>query len=560
MWNSVVYCCARPKAIQMSNVDPSKRNIRRPRFSLRELMLLVAVIGLALAVLFSRPHRQRRAVDAIRALGGTVACVIGQGDGVPTTIRQSPWSRWMMGEVATRVRSIDLSNTKVTDSDLTQLESLSDTRALNLAQTPIQGVGLAVLRSMPQLKELDLSGTKITDASLAHLRRLSNLEVLNLNNTPITGTGLAVLRTLPSIGQLSLRNTGITNASLAHLAGLKQLRTLDLDNTQVTDAGLVRLQECVNLQALSLENTRVGMAGVLPLRCLTRLEDLKAMGLDLRRDDLYDENTLEKKLRYTRRSHVVSDPRLLSAIVRAWSRRQRQVVSWDIKSVGVQTERNVSFAIQQECVVDCRGRLRLSHTTLTTRNTSFVEVFNGRTVFTLFGDSVRGYPVACEGPGTIDWSESVLFPIALAFRPLVGLFAEADLVVTSDVEPIAGHNCVVMYHRDGKLWIDASRDYVPLRYCFTRRGVTYGKCDIAFSHHDQAGWVPTAWSHCRFDRDGTVVMRAEVKVSQCSINEPIAADVFQLVYPPTTRVRDRVTGNRYIVSADGTRRPARPGE
>jgi hypothetical protein len=351
-----------------------------------------------------------------------------------------------------------------------------------------------------------------------------------------------------------LRNTQIGDDSLAYLGGLQQLVELHLDNTQVTDAGLVHLRRCLHLQVLSLENTQVSVAGLSQLKGLVGLKDLQALGLDLAVDELSDIDALQQKWQYTTRSRVTSNPLLLGEILRAWKERQERLISFDIQSVGVQTERNTSFNVVQECVVDSQGHVRYSYSASTPIRTSFVTAFDGRTTKSLTTDPAGDYPFATERPGSTDWSrDRTVYPITVALRPFADLFGEADLVVTDDEELINGCNCVVMYHPDGKVWVDASRDYVPLRYSFIRRGLTLFQIDISFQKDDKVGWVPAAWTYVNFGRDGNVTMGTEITISECSFNEAIAWDVFQIAYPSNTRVTDHVTGTRYIVSTNGTR-------
>ncbi len=65
---------------------------------------------------------------------------------------------------------------------------------VNLSHTRVTDSDLAQLKSLKQLHSLELDGTAITDAGLAQLRALKSLFVLSLNDTPITDAGLAVLK------------------------------------------------------------------------------------------------------------------------------------------------------------------------------------------------------------------------------------------------------------------------------------------------------------------------------------------------------------------------------
>ena len=79
------------------------------------------------------------------------------------------------------VALVDLSKTRVTDSDLTHLQGLeylsrvSHFLVLDLHDTQITDLGLESLRRLIRIGVLDLGHTKITDAGLRHLRELHGL-------------------------------------------------------------------------------------------------------------------------------------------------------------------------------------------------------------------------------------------------------------------------------------------------------------------------------------------------------------------------------------------------
>ncbi len=73
-----------------------------------------------------------------------------------------------------RVIAVDLSSTKVADSDMAALSKS--------------------LKRLPELKSLDLSKTGLTDVGFSHLYGLTGLSLLKVARTKITGIGLAELR------------------------------------------------------------------------------------------------------------------------------------------------------------------------------------------------------------------------------------------------------------------------------------------------------------------------------------------------------------------------------
>jgi hypothetical protein len=163
------------------------------QFSLRLMLAAVTALCIALSVWGIPAERQRRAVKAIRAVGGVVVFVERDTDGSETFLR-----RWLPLEYFGDVEEVWFS-----------------------VDAPITDDILAHLEALPKLQCLWLSDTQLTDAGLIHLTGLTNLECLSIDD----------------------RN--ITNAGLAHLQRLTSLRELCLANTQATDDGISRLKKAL---------------------------------------------------------------------------------------------------------------------------------------------------------------------------------------------------------------------------------------------------------------------------------------------------------------------------
>ncbi len=153
------------------------------------------------------------------------------------------------------------------------LESPADATATR-AQPPkavpppmTDGTALAAnLSVLTKVSSVDLSGTDVTDEGLAHLKPLIRLSDLNLADTQITDSGLAHLGGLTNLSILDASNTKITDAGLVHLTGLRRLTELNLARTQITDAGLARLRHLMRLSLVNLWRTHVTDAGAARLK------------------------------------------------------------------------------------------------------------------------------------------------------------------------------------------------------------------------------------------------------------------------------------------------------
>ncbi|MEX2120313.1 MAG: hypothetical protein WD847_12020 [Pirellulales bacterium] len=270
----------------------STRRFRPGQFSLRTMMVCIAVFSIWLGWYVHSATRQQRAVRAILERGGTVTYDYqydtAQDRVVPNGKAPRPvWLQRLLGddyfhhvvrvslddvatdadlvhlEVMPRLRQLFLGGADVSDAGLEHLENLRELRLLVLWGNPISGRGLKHLRGLKELRQLDLSQTPSQDEHLIHLTHLSRLERLDLPNNPqISGSFLEHIADLPNLQSLVLRGSGISDEYLVHLKRTKKLQSLMLDGTQVTDAAVIHLQDLTSLQNLDVTDTGVSRAAV----------------------------------------------------------------------------------------------------------------------------------------------------------------------------------------------------------------------------------------------------------------------------------------------------------
>lgn len=119
-----------------------------------------------------------------------------------------------------------------------------------------------------------------------------------------------------------------------------------------------------------------------------------------------------------------------------------------------------------------------------------------------------------------------------------------------------GHRCLILESAPNgattnRYWVDVARNGLILRHVEVAAGRTTLDLTVSYADSEQHGWVPTAW-HANF-RDGN--SKVDARVVDFAINEPIAADDFQVVYPTGTVIFDRDQGKQWRILADGTREP-----
>jgi hypothetical protein len=129
-----------------------------------------------------------------------------------------------------------------------------------------------------RIRSLALDGTRITDAGLKYLRGVAHLKALSLGATEISDAGAESLGEIRSLQSLDLRGTRISNAALPSLAALRRLRSLNLSGTQVDAAGLIHLQRLDCLETLVLNDASLDDGAVAALCGLTSLREIYLRG------------------------------------------------------------------------------------------------------------------------------------------------------------------------------------------------------------------------------------------------------------------------------------------
>lgn len=134
-----------------------------PRFSLRNLLIAVSLLGVLLGWIGRQIQQSRedsRLAGMCIELGATISYT---------------------GEEGGRVTEIafGIDDPELNDEHLKQLVKLSRLRTICLQNTQVTGSGLAVLADFPALRVLHVNGkAHLTDEGMRNLKQLSNLEEL----------------------------------------------------------------------------------------------------------------------------------------------------------------------------------------------------------------------------------------------------------------------------------------------------------------------------------------------------------------------------------------------
>jgi hypothetical protein len=231
----------------------------RFQYSLRSLSLLIVTAAIPcswLAREMQRARTQREAIATIVAAGGAVEYDSSPHSHSSTRTPNHPeWLERLLGvDFLADVTSLRFRDGKDVVSLDANLRMLRQLHWLDLTRSKVSDTDLNQLEGLDQLVVLSLSGTDAGDIGLRKLRCLPHLAILDLAETKVTDNGLVYLQTLPELQWLILRGTRITDAGLVHLQKLPRLESLILADMDITDAGLVHLKSMGQLKYLSLFN------------------------------------------------------------------------------------------------------------------------------------------------------------------------------------------------------------------------------------------------------------------------------------------------------------------
>ncbi len=266
------------------------------QFSLRTLLVLIAVFAVLVGVIVNQARRQQRAVAAIQALGGWVHYDYQLDSTGRTKSNAKSWvPEWLLAHLevdlfhdvveVNMVYNEDgpkrLDNNLVGDEALEHLPALPGIKYLLLHSTQASDEGLRYVARLEDLEKLYIwNAYKISDDGIDHLRGLKWLKILNVSNSRITDKALEHLGSMRQIKYLSLQGNRFSDKGLEYIKDLTDLTSLviDLGRITVTDEGLVYLRGLKKLECQGLQHSLVTDRGLEQLRGLKNLKELWLSG------------------------------------------------------------------------------------------------------------------------------------------------------------------------------------------------------------------------------------------------------------------------------------------
>ena len=137
----------------------------------------------------------------------------------------------------TKLQYLMLTAPRATSMGIEKLQSLTNSRSLNLQQTPVRDNDLKALAKLTNLTDLNLAGTKVTDQGIETLKAFPALVSLRLDLTFVSNKTADQLEHF-----LSLRHLGLvfTRVTAERYEALKQARPdCQIDFAVATKKGVI---------------------------------------------------------------------------------------------------------------------------------------------------------------------------------------------------------------------------------------------------------------------------------------------------------------------------------
>ncbi len=174
-----------------------------------------------------------------------------------------------------RITDLQLSGPGVTDTGMREVVArFTRLESLGLEDTLVTDEGLEPLANLKFLDRLNLTGTAVTDRGLETVGRMRAIQLLYLGRTQVEGPGLVHLKNLPFLRKLSLGKTRVDNDAVQHLAG-RSLEWLRLSDTAIDDRAFASIARLPMLKTLYVDGCNVtskGLKQLAPLRLLKSVD------------------------------------------------------------------------------------------------------------------------------------------------------------------------------------------------------------------------------------------------------------------------------------------------
>lgn len=195
---------------------------------------------------------------------------------------------------STKLKSVDIENSNITDASLEKLKALPDIETLALRRNlGFTDNAIKLFAEFPKLKTLKILYNDFSSASLFGLGKLSTVRVLDLRGLQVGDDTLMFVSKLENLEELRIRSSSVTSLGMSMLKKCKKLRILELQDSQISPDSVESFKEMDALRYLRIFRAdEFGADGVSELAALTELETLELRAMSCSNEALLKLKTL----------------------------------------------------------------------------------------------------------------------------------------------------------------------------------------------------------------------------------------------------------------------------
>ena len=175
----------------------------------------------------------------------------------------------------TRLRSLELGSTSITDASLGQIASFPALETLGVSRTRVTGEGLKLLAKSP-VKQLRAESLGLKDSDIESLSTLTRLEELTLSDDTLTGEGFRSFKGRGSLRFLNLKSAKLSPLGVQRIAEISTLASLTLREGQFDEVLFKTICGQGRIETFNLVDCTIPEAA---LRLLATTPALKSVNL-----------------------------------------------------------------------------------------------------------------------------------------------------------------------------------------------------------------------------------------------------------------------------------------
>ncbi len=165
------------------------------------------------------------------------------------------------------------------DKDLLPLKDHKDTVRLDLETNSIDGTGLSVAYTMPNLYKLNVSDNPLTDEGVRTISQLRQVRNIEAKNVTLSGNAIAMFGSMKNLEKLELDNSTFPVKSIVLLGSMPNLLSLSLnDEKRMSDRCIELLKDFPSLKKIDLSNTKVSGEGFVNAARFPKLDTIELKG------------------------------------------------------------------------------------------------------------------------------------------------------------------------------------------------------------------------------------------------------------------------------------------